>query len=39
MMFAEFLARVKPASTIAKPACIVKTRIAATNVHTTSMLC
>ena len=33
MMWAAFLARVKPDSTKAKPACIQKTRQAATSVH------
>ena len=34
MMFPVFLARVKPASTIAKPACIQKTRAAPIRNHT-----
>ena len=38
MMFAAFFARVKPVSTSAKPACIVKTRMAATSVQTTFRL-
>ncbi len=33
MMLMEFLARVKPASTMAKPACMKNTRAAATSVH------
>ena len=38
MMFAAFLARVKPVSTSAKPACIMKTRMAAMSVQTTFRL-
>ena len=38
MMFAAFLARVKPVSTSAKPACIMKTRMAAMSVQTTFKL-
>ena len=34
MMFAAFLARVKPVSTSAKPACIVKTRMPPMSVQT-----
>ena len=37
-MFAAFFARVKPVSTSAKPACIMKTRMAATSVQTTFRL-
>ena len=33
MMFTAFLARVSPASTMAKPACIKKTKNAAMHVH------
>ena len=38
MMFAAFLARVKPVSTSAKPACIMNTRMAAMSVQTTFKL-
>jgi hypothetical protein len=34
MMLMAFLARVKPVSTMAKPACMKKTRAAATRVQT-----
>ena len=36
-MLAAFLARVRPVSSIAKPACIRKTRTAASSVHTVSI--
>ena len=37
IMFTAFLALVKPASTIANPACMKKTRKAAIRVHTVSI--
>ena len=36
-MLAAFLARVRPVSSIAKPACIRKTRTAANNIQTVSI--
>ena len=36
MMLPAFLARVKPASTMAKPACIKNTKAVANNTHTVS---